>query len=624
LQNRYPTRFLKLTQFLLSLTALIVVHLDLNAQSSSSKSFFRTYGLTTSDYGTWVCETSDQGYLLSFNSPYNSLVAGGLVKTDCSGEILWQHLYTANNENILTKQVEEINGSFYVFGAAGNTLNNAQLYFARLSADGTLQQAKYIRCSPSDNPARFLHASDGTWWLISTGDNNVDYENICVTHLDYNLNFISSKKYSLPQKELIVESAALTPDGELVLCGDYSSGSTFRNAFVMRIGVAGELRWFSSISHSFDVFLNDVVTDATGFSYASGYMYDNTSGWDAIMVKFNTTGDLSGQVQIDIAEDDRFRSLVYRDGNLLLLGDFGTFDDRNIFWLKINTTNSSVGDPVQLVWGDPYTNYPYKVVAGSAGSWLFTGDFAEPSGVRNAGLVRLDTYYQLPCNTLAIADFTHEVGTFTDGIENPFIQNIQTQVTDASFTDLPLIYSTTSVCGVYSPSAAASFKLQEDCPLSCAQFTDQSLCNPTSWSWEFPDGDPLVSSDPNPTVCYNSQGQKTVYLTVSNSDGSSSTSFTVEVKKDCPLIIPNTFSPNGDGINDLFIIIGLKSNSTFYVYDRWGKKVFASTAYTNNWDGKIQDSSGSPTNELISAGVYFYALEAPDGSKNNGYIQVVR
>ena len=60
------------------------------------------------------------------------------------------------------------------------------------------------------------------------------------------------------------------------------------------------------------------------------------------------------------------------------------------------------------------------------------------------------------------------------------------------------------------------------------------------------------------------------------------------------------------------------------MYDRWGKKVFASTAYSNNWDGKIQDSSGSASNELISAGVYFYALEAPDGSKNNGYIQVVR
>jgi len=623
--HRYISASLhKLIQHIFFLTVLLFVQNKIEAQSYSSKSFFRTYGLTSSDYGTWVTETADQGYLTSFNSPFNALVAGGLVKTDCSGEILWQHLYSANNETFLTKQVEEINGSFYLFGAAGNTLNNAQLCFAQLSADGTLLQAKYIRCTNSDNPARFLHASNGTWWLISTGDNNVGYENICVTHLDFNLNIISSKKYSLSQKELIVESAALTPDGELVLCGDYSSGTTFRNAYVMRIGVGGELRWFSSIRHSYDVFLNDVVTDAAGYSYSSGFMYDQVSGWDAILVKHDLTGTLSGQVQIDITEDDRFRSLAYRDGNLMLVGDFGSFDDRNIFWVKINAANVSVGYPVQLVWGDPYTNYPYKVVAGSAGSWLFTGDFAEPSGKRNAGLVRLNSYDQLGCNALPIDNFTHEVGSLISGIEYPFIQTIQALVTNASFNDIPLIYSTTGICGVYSPSPAATFELMEDCPLSCAQFTDQSLCNPTSWYWEFPEGDPLVSSDPNPRVCYNSQGQKTVNLRVSNSDGSSSTSFSVDVKKDCPLIIPNTFSANGDGINDLFIVNGLKPNSTFFVYDRWGKKVFASTSYKNNWDGKIQNSTGEPTNELVPEGVYFYTLESPNGNKNNGYIQVVR
>lgn len=624
MNNQYTAGVYKLAQHIFFFTALLFIQNKLGAQSYSSKSFFRTYGLTTSDYGTWATETADQGYLMSFNSPFNALVAGGLVKTDCSGEILWQHLYTANNETILTKQVEEINGNFYVFGAAGNTLNNAQLYFAQLSAAGTLLQSKYIRGTNSDNPARFIRASNGTWWLISTGDNNVGYENICVTHLDFNLNLISSKKYSLTQKELLVESAVLTPDGELVLCGNYSKGNTFRNAFVMRIGVGGELRWFSSVSNSYDVFLNDVVTDLAGFSYASGYAYNQVSGWDAILVKHDLTGTLSGQVQIDITQDDRFRSLAYREGNLMLLGDFGSFDDRNIFWVKINTTNLAVGYPLQLVWGDPYTNYPLKVVAGSAGSWVFTGDFAEPSGKRNAGLVRLDSYDQLGCNASPIDNFTHEVGSLISGIEYPFIQTIQAQVTNASFNDIPLIYSTTGICGVYSPSPAATFELTEDCPLSCAQFTDQSLCNPTFWYWEFPEGDPLVSSDPNPRVCYNSQGQKTVNLTVSNSDGSSSTTFSVDVKKDCPLNIPNTFSPNSDGINDMFVINGLKPNSSFLVYDRWGKKVFGSTFYKNNWDGKIQNSYGEPTNELVPDGVYFYTLESPNGTKNKGYIQVVR
>ena len=73
----------------------------------------------------------------------------------------------------------------------------------------------------------------------------------------------------------------------------------------------------------------------------------------------------------------------------------------------------------------------------------------------------------------------------------------------------------------------------------------------------------------------------------------------------------------------MFVINGLKPNSTFWVYDRWGRKVFGSTEYKNNWDGKIQNSTGEPTNELIQAGVYFYTLESLNGAKNNGYIQVV-
>ena len=74
----------------------------------------------------------------------------------------------------------------------------------------------------------------------------------------------------------------------------------------------------------------------------------------------------------------------------------------------------------------------------------------------------------------------------------------------------------------------------------------------------------------------------------------------------------------------MFVMNGLKPNSSFLVYDRWGKKVFGSTFYKNNWDGKIQNSSEEPTNELVPDGVYFYTLESPNGNKNNGYIQVIR
>jgi gliding motility-associated-like protein len=88
--------------------------------------------------------------------------------------------------------------------------------------------------------------------------------------------------------------------------------------------------------------------------------------------------------------------------------------------------------------------------------------------------------------------------------------------------------------------------------------------------------------------------------------GSSSPEYPILVKS-CNdvhslLNIPNAFSPNGDGINDLFIIRGLSENSELMIFDRSGKMVYHAEKYQNNWDGK--DSEGN----VLKIGTYWYVL----------------
>jgi len=71
--------------------------------------------------------------------------------------------------------------------------------------------------------------------------------------------------------------------------------------------------------------------------------------------------------------------------------------------------------------------------------------------------------------------------------------------------------------------------------------------------------------------------------------------------------MPSAFTPNGDGVNDLFrippeITIQLKE---FSVYDRWGNKVFTTKNAGQGWNGTI---SGRPQ----SAGVYVYVIVGTD------------
>lgn len=69
------------------------------------------------------------------------------------------------------------------------------------------------------------------------------------------------------------------------------------------------------------------------------------------------------------------------------------------------------------------------------------------------------------------------------------------------------------------------------------------------------------------------------------------------------VIIPNAFSPNQDGINDIYhvLLYGAELNN-FSIYDRWGKLVYVNSGNDVSWDGTMQG-------KLLEMGVYVYAAE---------------
>jgi gliding motility-associated-like protein len=73
----------------------------------------------------------------------------------------------------------------------------------------------------------------------------------------------------------------------------------------------------------------------------------------------------------------------------------------------------------------------------------------------------------------------------------------------------------------------------------------------------------------------------------------------------CALIIPNVFTPNGDGFNNFFHIQNLEywQNSKLTILNRWGNIVYSSDNYINNWDGKTNGGKD------LSDGTYFYFLQ---------------
>jgi gliding motility-associated-like protein len=92
----------------------------------------------------------------------------------------------------------------------------------------------------------------------------------------------------------------------------------------------------------------------------------------------------------------------------------------------------------------------------------------------------------------------------------------------------------------------------------------------------------------------------TYYVTVSDSQGCFKTDSVIVVVLKTPceessVYIPNAFSPNDDGKNDVLYVRGNNiTNLYFAVYDRWGQKVFETTDVTKGWDGKFKGARLDP------------------------------
>jgi gliding motility-associated-like protein len=93
-------------------------------------------------------------------------------------------------------------------------------------------------------------------------------------------------------------------------------------------------------------------------------------------------------------------------------------------------------------------------------------------------------------------------------------------------------------------------------------------------------------------------------------------SFVARVPLDQDLFIPNVFTPNGDGSNDQFFIRNLPAEpavNQLLINNRWGKQVFSSENYKNNWDA-----------EGVADGIYFYRLQVGAADALTGWVEIIR
>ena len=163
------------------------------------------------------------------------------------------------------------------------------------------------------------------------------------------------------------------------------------------------------------------------------------------------------------------------------------------------------------------------------------------------------------------------------------------------------------------------------------QFIDTSSQDVVLFDWTFYDStNTMIGNDyvQNPTYNFSGVVEQQYYieLYVENQNGCSDTVYGTQiVEGEYAFFLPNSFTPNGDGVNDEFYPVGDKvsvDNYSFKVFNRWGEMVFSTNEFGTGWDGKYQ-------NNQVSTDAYVWKIDLVDASTGeeksfNGYVLLTR
>ena len=195
---------------------------------------------------------------------------------------------------------------------------------------------------------------------------------------------------------------------------------------------------------------------------------------------------------------------------------------------------------------------------------------------------------QSPSTTYTLAGTSLVTLTITD--TNHCVNSATTNVTAFAIPTADFDYGTKPV-SVLAPEV---------------QFYNESTPG-LNYNWNFGDTYNNTDSTTNPNHTYSAAGTYTVTLSVSSANGcKASIENLVVIQDDYVLYVPNAFSPNDDGTNEIFKPVG-EGIATYkmFIFDRWGNLIFYSEDMDKGWDGTYQTKGG----DVVQQDVYVWKIQ---------------
>lgn len=210
---------------------------------------------------------------------------------------------------------------------------------------------------------------------------------------------------------------------------------------------------------------------------------------------------------------------------------------------------------------------------------------------------------------------TSEPGTYTISLAVMSNEGCMAQITESGLIQV-------------WPNPVADFYYPPDLPSTPAPYIHVTDRSEGAESWLYTISDGASYTEPDFTHTFTSNGEFAVWQFVTNAFGcTDSLELIVDFNPELNIYVPNAFTPDGDGLNELFkpVLSGAELNHyRFFIVNRWGETVFESGDPSEGWQGNFRGGD-----HYVPGGVYVWQLEVGTRDKfvpemRTGHVTVVR
>jgi hypothetical protein len=304
----------------------------------------KTYGGSGGDYGESVIQTSDGGFAIAGYT--NSFGAGGLdvylVKTDLSGNLMWNRTYGYAGTDVASSVVQTSDGGYVIAGYTSSFGQGGDdVYLVKTNASGNVMWDWAYGGSGYDIGASVIQSSDGGFAIVgytnSSFSSGGGYD-VYLVKTNSTGNFMWSKTYGYSGTD-IGFSVIQTSDGGFAIAGYTSSfGNGGYDFYLVKTDVSGTMIWAWAYGGTGNDIGEWVVqTSDAGYAIVGHTASFGAGGDDVYLVKTNSTGNFMWDRSYGYAGTDIGSSVVQTsDGGYAIAGNTNSFGSGgyDIYFIK--------------------------------------------------------------------------------------------------------------------------------------------------------------------------------------------------------------------------------------------------------------------------------------------------